>query len=333
MKRYKKYAGIFSLSFIVLLTYNCNAQDSGSYQDITIYVHVGVETGVTLPKNFIDLKFAKPSQENSLKFYKLGYDPDTKSFTIKANEKNPDAGLLVARYDDGTQNITVLYQDKFAAGDEVNFVYDFSIQESDNSSSVPNITLQLQREATKTLESQREPIGISREEIGKNYPGNKFAEYPAGQTINLAMAETEESKKACNDLLDAEPSLNLSYSTNLVTTSLVCQGISFSGANDAYLKILIQNGGNDNLLVGVMLLTIKRKDGTRIKLHPGYLHPTKYPPIILSGKQRTIIYPFKAYDVSNDDELIFELHDRQRKTNIEISIPGKIYNKEKDRAL
>ena len=67
------------------------------------------------------------------------------------------------------------------------------------------------------------------------------------------MVETEESKKACNDLLDGEPSLNLSYSTNLVTTSLVCQGISFGGANDAYLKILIQNGGSDNLLVGVML--------------------------------------------------------------------------------
>ncbi len=331
MKRYRKYARLFFLSFIVLLAYNGNAQDSGAYQDITIYVHVGVETGVTLPKKFIDLKFVNPLPANSSKFYTLGFDPDTKSFTIKANEKNPDPGLLVAKYDDGSQNITVLYQDQFAAGDE--FVYDFSIKESDNSSSVPNITLQLQREGTKTLGTQKEPIGISREEIGKNYAGYKFAEYPAGQTINLATAETEESKRACNDLLDGDPSLNLSYSTNLVTTSMVCQGISFSGANDAYLRILIQNGGNDNLLAGIMLLTLKRKDGTRIKLHPGYLYPTKYPPIILPGKQRAIIYPFKAYDVSNDDELIFELHDRQRKTNIEISIPGKIYNKEKDRAL
>ena len=331
MKQFKKYTGILFLSFIVLLTYNCNAQDQGPYQDVSIKVHVNVTTGVTLSKKCIEVIYISPSPEKFADFYKFENDQTTHSFSILPLIKNPDPGKIVVKYDDGFQNFTILYEDKFAPGDEP-FTYDLSIKGADNSS-VSNIVLQQQPGEIKNLTQQKESNGLSKEDLGKNYPDNKFAEYPIDQTINLAAQENEETKKACNDLMEATPTINLAYSTNLVKTYLVCQGISFSGANDAYLKILIQNGGNENLLVGEMLLTIKRKDGARIKLHPGYLYPTKYPPIILTGNQRSIVYPFKAYDVSNDDELIFELHDRQRKTNIEISIPGKIYNQEKDRAL
>ena len=40
------------------------------------------------------------------------------------------------------------------------------------------------------------------------------------------------------------------------------------------------------------------------------------------------VYPFKAFNIPDEDELKFELHDREKKINLEFTFHGAEYNEE-----
>ena len=92
MIQYNSYARFFLLSLAILVIHICNAQEPTSDVE-TIYVNIGVETQVKLPVKIKDLHFENPAPPNDLKYYILKSQPSTKSFTIRAKEKNPDPGI------------------------------------------------------------------------------------------------------------------------------------------------------------------------------------------------------------------------------------------------
>jgi hypothetical protein len=126
------------------------------------------------------------------------------------------------------------------------------------------------------------------------------------------------------EVLKEKPRLNLKSNTvnNVVAT---LEGITFRGVN-AYLRVRIQNNSSGDFLVGKMLQTWYKDQGTGLNLTAAYV--TGFP-IIEAGKEATIVYAAKAVNAFDDARLYFTIGDRLKEANVmEIPITGEIYNKE-----
>jgi len=155
------------------------------------------------------------------------------------------------------------------------------------------------------------------------YPGIDFNAAPPEQMFN----SQEYSKQKTKDVQEVlEQSPNLSIAGTGGDVALTCTGISFKG-DDAFLKFSIENKSGTDFLTGPMLLTRNGKEGRSITLYPVYISEF---PIILPGKEKTIVYATNAIaDMSADENFALELNDRFKKTKASVTIPGAIYNKEK----
>jgi hypothetical protein len=185
-----------------------------------------------------------------------------------------------------------------------------------------NIVLRTTEEKL-TLLKQADPIPQDRDMLTKTYPGIDFSSPPPTQTFNLL--ETGKSSLPFNqELYTKRPGLKMAFKNEMSEIEIICQDIVFDG-NNAYLKLLIQNKSNDAFPTGSMLLSLLKQNGTSLNLYPSYIYPAKFP-VIKPKFQISLIYAFKAYDVTPDDNLRFQLSDRLQKTNLEFTIPGQAYN-------
>lgn len=325
MSTYKNHCKFFFTVFFFVLTQSTLAQD---IEVDSLPVRPGMETLVKLASALDHTQLENSPNSSNYKISGQG----SSSLTIKTMNTfaaGESAGTLdVYMQKAGVHKFILFYKKD---GGPKDFEFDYSNKESDNEIVSDNVILMPANGEMPNLKSQQDPIPYNTpaalNELTAKYAKFKLGAYPPGQILNLA--DKEMNRPLCEQLMLAKPTLNLLYSNNSINISLVCQGISFSG-NNAYMRILIQNSGQTEFLTGVMKLTWVRKSGQPLVLYPGYIFRSQLP-IVQPGSQITIIYPFKAFNISDQEQLKFELHDRPGKLNVEITIPGSDYNRERSR--
>lgn len=319
MQKYKIYRCLFLLLSLALYTGSMNAQDKIS-ENRTIKVKKNVLCQIDFTTE-VSAEFSLP--KNSTDYYALGDTRAQKSLTINTLQENPPATILTVTEVNGKKwNITVEYKADLDPENEDETNYDFS--DNNIKAARTNIVLK-ETDQRLSSEKQGEPIPYSVAEMGqlnKTYPGIDFTQPPPEQTINLAF----ENDIAFIDRLynNRRTEIIKAFKNDMVSIRIVCQDISFNGTN-AYLKLLLQNDGTEDFLTGSMLLTLVRPNGTSLSLHPGKIHPAKFP-IIRPKSQIAIIYPFKAFHVADEESLKFEIQDRTQKINLEFNLTGVDYN-------
>ncbi len=332
MKKYKDYCKF--LLFLILLTIVQDVIAQESDAD-TLPVNMQRETRVKLSSNISRNDWVTPNSCNC----KIRTQGESKDIvTIQPTIKNAEpVALNIIQEKVGVHKFILVYKadDKIKEGDQKDFEFDYSNQGSDDANPFGDNTELLfvsKNEEFHALNIQTEAIPYKDakfKEIKDKYSQFTLGDTPPGQIFNqIGHNVNQRTCEACEELLSATSRLNMLFSNSSANISLVCQGISFS-ESDAFMKILIQNNGTEDFLTGVMNLTWMRKNGTPLKLYPGCTCP-RYLPIVQPGSQIPIIYSFKAFDITDLDQLKFELHDRFGKVNVEIKIPGSDYNQERN---
>ena len=322
MKQYKIHK---LLLLIFLLVLNINIINA---QDITpVSKTIKVKKDVICQIDFttaVTADFSTP--KNSTEYYDITKTNSGKAITIQTKQESLPPTILIVNETNGKiWNITLEYKEDLDPENEAETNLDFADNTTDSKKG-NNIILTPTIGKLK-LKVQEESIPYNTPEeldhFRKSYPDFKFNLIPPEQTINLA--DTENDMAFNEDLYNKRPNVDLAYRSDEIKIKLVCQNIVYKGTN-GYLKLLIQNETEQEFLTGNMILSVVRKDGSNLKLHPGYIFPNQFP-VIKPGYQKAIIYAFKAYDIADEDSLKFEIHDRQQKINLEFNIPGLEYNK------
>ncbi len=166
------------------------------------------------------------------------------------------------------------------------------------------------------------PKDPSLNEIYVKYISVDFNSPPAGQlwdTIDFSV----ENKLISREIMAEPAALNLTEGSN--NLKLICENISFRETK-VYFKFLIQNNDSIEFLTGSMLLSNYTKDGKIVNLLPVYIADF---PIILSGKEKLVVYVTKIFSISNEENLTFEINDRLNKRKLLLNIPAAIYNQQK----
>ena len=317
-----KPKGYQLLSFIFLIVFQpgfANAQErAAESKSININNQGLFQIDFTSPIN--NQSFLSPADANE--YYVLKPLKDNKSITLQTDRTAlPPTVLKIEETNGKIWNIHIVYKEDIDLENES--VFDFA----DNSIERSKNNIVLNPTEVKNLEAkQTEAIPYSSDELGllkKTYPGIDFTTPPPAQTFNLV--EIGKTNVALiDDFYNRAPGLKLAFKNEMTTIEIICQDLDFDG-NNAYLKLLIQNNGSEDFLTGSMLLTLVRQNAPPLSLHPIYIHPRKFP-ILKPQFQIPIIYAFKAFDVTPDDNLKFEISDRQQKINLEFTIPGPEYN-------
>jgi tetratricopeptide (TPR) repeat protein len=171
---------------------------------------------------------------------------------------------------------------------------------------------------------QLEAIPYLNQELEKKFENINVSAPPDDQIIIRDTIAFNESAQLSKSILSEKPRLTLDDSSNYV--KVTCQNITFKG-DKAYYKFLIKNSDKTEFLTGQMQLSLVKKDGTVTKSNPHFVSAF---PIILPGKEFVVLYAAKELEVKNNDTLLFELSDRLKQNKLKISIPGSVYNKEKN---
>lgn len=165
----------------------------------------------------------------------------------------------------------------------------------------------------------------TKEELTAKYPGIDFSKPPPEQQYFSNAYNAKKNEKTVNRILAETPRIDISGKDNKV--KLVCQGI-YQEDNNIFIKLLVQNSSKKDFLTGAMMLSWKKKSGELYGLYPVYLYPTA-PPGVKPGKETALIYVCQPAAVGDDDNLKFEMSDRQKKTALVISFKGSVYNTER----
>lgn len=158
------------------------------------------------------------------------------------------------------------------------------------------------------FEQQKEAFPYNIDVLKSKYPTIDFTTPPREQKYNQ-IDDYKEYYSVIKDMFNESPRLTIRDSTNNI--NLILQGISVKGTN-AYIKLLIQNSSNTDFLLGPMLLSWHKKYGNTTKLYPGSIYPAIFP-VIASGKEYSLVYVSRDYNISDEETLSFELGDRQKK--------------------
>ena len=184
------------------------------------------------------------------------------------------------------------------------------------------VDVELRKIIHSKFKTQSESDGYSMEELNKKYPKINFTSKPADQLMAPPPANPKNNFRLYNDILALPPKISITSTSegiNIIATRLVFED------SLVYLRVLIQNDSDKDFLTGAMMVSWTRRSGNVIKLYPVYLFPD-YFPLIKPGNQATVIYAFKSYVVSNDESIKFNMQDRLHKINLDLDIPGVIYN-------
>ena len=325
MSKFTRLVGFITFFYCLVSCEMAVAQDGEPEQE-TIYVKVGRISYIKLPPNYINGVPISPVDFKD--YFKVDYLTSDGSIAIDPIKANTEPAVLNVRYKSEIIQLLIVYKESVQPSDEPLFNIDISQKYKDINTEIITTSLSplKSNEILRNLQKQEKPIPLSIPELDRAYPGIKFDEYPSNQTLNMAASKATETRNAADALYYTEVTKALYFGNDDIPINLAVQGISYLGS-DAFIKILIQNNSNQNFLTGAMLLTLKRKEGKDIKLHPGFIMPSPpYLPLILPGAEKAIVYCFKAYSVLDEDQLKFELHDRQNKINLEFSFSGKLFN-------
>jgi hypothetical protein len=161
------------------------------------------------------------------------------------------------------------------------------------------------------------------QEFESKYPTINFNVRKEQQFTVLDSIPVSEAVRITKELLKENPKFAFRDSINNVTVS--CDAIKFI-KEKAYYRIKIQNNDTTDFLMGTMAINHIKKDGATVKNYPDFISAF---PIILPGKEFTIVYSAKDLDVQNEERLAFEINERLKKLKFTIPIPGNAYNEEK----
>ncbi len=177
------------------------------------------------------------------------------------------------------------------------------------------------------LTKQSAPLPYSRQDLFSKYPHVNFHEPPPGQGFNVTeYYDTTENYRVSQMVMAEKPRMSITDKVDEIY--LTCEGISFSGTN-AFFKLKLSNNSKEDFLVGQMVLTWQKKDGSESKLYPGYVSSF---PLLLPGREISIIYVAKSLPFLSDrDKLAFNLKDREKKIKLTLEIPADQYNGESSR--
>jgi hypothetical protein len=277
------------------------------------------------------IKFTTPFVNYSIvpatssEFYEIK-DINEKSISIVTQNENLPATTLQVEEKNGTVwNLNILYKADIDLDNDAELIFDYEDNTAENKKRNNIILTSTTDKLTLKTQEKSIPYDTDAElqQLKTTYPKINFSAYPAEQIINLA--EKENYDFVFNEsLYSKRADLNWAFKNDMVNIKIVCQNLIFKG-NDCYLKLLIQNNSEAEFLTGNMMLTLQRQDGSTLKLYPGYIYPKQFP-IIKTAAQKAVIYPFKSYNVADEDVLKFEIHDRLQKINLEFTITGSDFN-------
>lgn len=165
-------------------------------------------------------------------------------------------------------------------------------------------------------------------ELWKKYPNIVFGDPPEGQHMAgeyYVPADTAENYRVSRELITMPPWLD-QHSDTVNNVSVTLQSMVFSGVN-CYMRFLIRNQSKKDFLIGQMNLNW-RKDNISHDLFPCYV--TGYP-VVLPGKNFTMVYVSRAVNAEETDIFTFTLKDRFKKVALEIPVTGAMYNLEMSR--
>ena len=177
---------------------------------------------------------------------------------------------------------------------------------------------------TKATVKQDTEIPYNPTELNSKYPGIDFSKAPADQSLNL-LEDPSIHATSIRQILSKPSESNLKGSNS--TTALTLERIDFIGAN-AFIRLLVQNHGTEDLLVGPMMLNWQKNLGSLVPLRPVAVSAF---PIVQPGKEIAIVYVCRHYDIDGDEKLYFEFTDRLHKNQLQLVIDGKFYNEEKSK--
>lgn len=160
--------------------------------------------------------------------------------------------------------------------------------------------------------------------LNQKYPGIEFNQPPPEQKFSNPVFNYEEQTSIIrSELLNNAATLKLANTDAGI--HLNCTNISFSKGK-VYFKFVLQNSDTAEFLCGAVSLQQVKNDNTITGLLPGYISDF---PILMPGKEKTLIYVINETAVADSDTLNFEIADRLNKRKLKIVISGSVYNKEK----
>jgi tetratricopeptide (TPR) repeat protein len=171
---------------------------------------------------------------------------------------------------------------------------------------------------------QKNPLAYSLEDLKLKYPNIDFQDYPAEQKFNQAGTVNQNYLR---DVMNEKP--NLQLQAEAYDIKLTCQNIKFIGS-DLYIKFLIENNSDKDFLTGPVMLTWQKAFGQGTPMKP--MRGLGTFPVVAPDKQVAFIYVARAYMmIPEDNDLLFEMTDRDKRIKLQITIPGKTYNQEQSR--
>lgn len=320
--RYKGCNLFFFLVFFILFQPGYIYAQEKNIETKTININNKGLFQVDFTSPIYSQEFIQPA--NQAAYYVVKQLKENRSLTIQTDKTSlPATTIKVEETNGKVWHINILYKEDIDLENEA--VYDFADNNAGNSKGKNNIVLGLTDEKL-TLSRQTDAIPYTSSDLGflaKTYPGIDFSIPPPAQTFNRA-EEGKNNPGFNEELYSRRADLKMAFKNETVDIAIVCQNLIFNG-NTAYLKLLIQNNSAAEFLTGQMLLTLLRSNNSSLTLYPSYIFPDRFP-ILKSKFQMSVIYAFKAFDLTNDDNLKFEISDRLQKTNLEFIIPGSVYN-------
>lgn len=163
---------------------------------------------------------------------------------------------------------------------------------------------------------QLESIPYFEEELKQKYPGINFSAPPPEQVINTDTST--EVIAVSKQVLTGTGNFQLSDSVSNI--KLTCQSIIKSGKY-LYLKLNIINKDTSDFLTGTMQLGVDKNKKGQLLLNPVYI--TSFP-IVLPGKEFSIVYVAEDYQTNEKENLFFELTNRFKNLRLKVLISNKV---------
>ncbi len=159
---------------------------------------------------------------------------------------------------------------------------------------------------------QSDAITYTPDDLSKKYPDVDFAQSPQpiiGPTDKASLAS------AAKDVAAETPRLSLADSANGI--KVTCVNITQTGEY-TYFKFKILNSTSTDFLTGDMHISTTRKK-KNVPFEPVYV--TAYP-VVLPGKEFSIVYGCKPDNIASGENLVFQLNDRKKNPAVQLTIPG-----------
>ena len=166
-------------------------------------------------------------------------------------------------------------------------------------------------------------------ELFKKYPKINFADPPDGQQLTGEYFNPADTLANYTESMLAltQPARLKELTTASSGVTMQVQNIIFSGVN-AFITVHLKNDTKADYLAGKMILRWQKegRTGSPYNLYACYV--TRFP-LLLAGKETTIVYAAHAVNAKPGDQFVFSVSDRLQKiAPLEVTFSGAVYNQE-----